>query len=289
VCGGHFDRTFDDGAFPNSNYPATVSTFRLDKYEVSVGRFRQFVAAVVAGWRPADGSGKHAYLNGGSGLNATSAGYERGWDATDWNGKLATTLTDWNAGLSCDPNFATWTASPAGGENRPVNCETWYEAYAFCIWDGGFLPSEAEWNYAAAGGGGSDGQRAYPWSSPSTSTAIDCAHANYASCPGTAPNSVGSESPAGDGLYGQADLAGNVNEWNLDWYADYVNPCTDCANLAVDRALPCPVATSTSCRVTRSGCFYNDAMGLLVSGRYFGTVARNSTTSSIGARCARAP
>ncbi len=45
-------------------------------------------------------------------------------------------------------------------ENQPINCVTWYEAFAFCISDGGYLPTAAEWNYAAAGG--SD-QRAYPF------------------------------------------------------------------------------------------------------------------------------
>jgi formylglycine-generating enzyme required for sulfatase activity len=48
------------------------------------------------------------------------------------------------------------------------------EAYAFCIWDGGFLPSEAEWECAAAGG---PDQREYPWGStdPGTANLYDCA------------------------------------------------------------------------------------------------------------------
>ena len=52
----------------------------------------------------------------------------------------------------------------------------WFESYAFCIWDGGFLASEAEWNYAAAGG---SEQRYYPWSSPATSTTIDGTYAVF--------------------------------------------------------------------------------------------------------------
>ena len=91
--------------------------------------------------------------------------------------------------------------APGANESLPINCITWYEAFAFCAWDGGFLPTEAEWNYAAAGG---SEQRAYPWSNPPTSTTIDCSHANYDDCAALrepagdgAVNRVGSESPAG--------------------------------------------------------------------------------------------
>src|SRR6202035_3273847 len=42
---------------------------------------------------------------------------------------------------------------------------------------------------------------------------------------------VGATSPASDGAYGQADLAGNMTEWTLDYHAMFKTPCTDCAGL----------------------------------------------------------
>jgi formylglycine-generating enzyme required for sulfatase activity len=275
-------------------HPATVATFRLDKYEVTVGRFRQFVHAVVAGWRPVTGSGKHTHLNNGRGLNATDGGYEPGWDATNWNGLFATTQTGWTSNLQCDSTYQTWTSIPTlpddgsvainhemwQNENLPINCETWQEAYAFCIWDGGFLPSEAEWNYAAGGGEGSGGQRVFPWSRPSKNTTIDCSYANYRDCPTKqksriAPNKVGSESPAGDGAYGQTDLAGNVWEGTLDTYATaYVTPCSDCVNLATG-----------SLRVSRGGSFADDPVNLETSPR--DRHAPSERRGDVGFRCAR--
>ncbi len=121
--------------------PATVSGFRLDKYLVTVGRFRQFVNAVFppdggSGWSPAPGSGKHLHLNGGNGLNATGGGHEPGWMTTD-DVNIAPTDTN----LACQAVYATWTNMAGTKETWPVNCVNWYDAYAFCIWDGGFLPS----------------------------------------------------------------------------------------------------------------------------------------------------
>ncbi len=172
VTGGGFHRTYtNDGTGPTAEAdPATVSDFRLDEYDVTVGRFRQFVNAVLppsgSGWLPAPGSGKHTHLNGGLGLANTApdsgVSYETGWVGSDDIYVAPTT-----ANLSCDA-YATWTASPAGDETRPITCVDWYEAYAFCIWDGGFLPSDAVGLFAAAGG---TDQRDYPWGTTDPGTA----------------------------------------------------------------------------------------------------------------------
>ena len=154
---------------------------------------------------------------------------------------------------------------------------TWFEAFAFCVWDGGFLPTEAEWNNAAAGG---NEQRAYPWSSPPSSLTIDCAHANYNAClnnPTGAVNRVGSESPLGDGKWGQADLAGNVYEFLLDWYlASYPLPCDNCSELA-----------TASARVIRGGDFFGTATATRGADR--SNQGPASRSGSVGVRCARAP
>jgi formylglycine-generating enzyme required for sulfatase activity len=178
VTGGTYYRTYDpltgqgemiaatlapDGGPGNEADPATVSRFRLDKYLVTVGRFRQFVKAWNRGngYTPPAGSGKHVHLNNGNGLNANGGGYEPGWVSAD-NVNIAPT----NAHLG--NGYGTWTASPGSRENLPINFANWWEAYAFCIWDGGFLPSDAESEDAAAGG---NQQREYPWSSTDPGTA----------------------------------------------------------------------------------------------------------------------
>ena len=81
---------------------------------------------------------------------------------------------------------------------------------------------------------------------------VDCSYANYtpsAACAAEGPNRVGSESPKGDGKWGQADLTGNVFEWTLDWQAAYANPCTDCADL-----------TQSAMRTLRGGDFGDPAI-----------------------------
>ena len=62
VPGGTYYRTYtNDGGGPIGEAdPATVSGFRLDKYLVTVGRFRQFVAAWNGGWLPSAGTGKQS-------------------------------------------------------------------------------------------------------------------------------------------------------------------------------------------------------------------------------------
>ena len=251
VPAGTFFRTYANygGGASGQADAASVSRFRLDKYLVTVGRFRQYVSYVTSGTgaRPANGSGVHQHLNGGLGLvssayvggAATTLGYEAGWDSASWDQYIPTgpsAAAAWNARLGCAPGFDTWTPAVGAHESLPITCVNWYEAYAFCIWDGGFLPSEAEWEYAAAGG---SEQRQYPWGSASPGIGNQYAiyGCNYPGgsgiCTGTASLAPVGTASLGAARWGQLDMAGNAQEWNLDWYATYVNPCQDCAYLTM--------------------------------------------------------
>ena len=281
VPGGSYDRTYaNDGGGPTGESdPASVSAFRLDEYLVTVGRFRQFVAASVAGWVPPAGSGKHAHLSGGQGLASSGAvGYEPGWDPADTI-ELPASAADWTTRLNCEPSFQTWADVPGPDETLPMNCVDWYEAYAFCIWDGGFLPSEAEWEFAAAGG---DQQREYPWGStdPAMSSLYLISDCNYppgsSACSGVVNVAPVGSATLGAGRWGQLDLAGNLAEWTLDWYAPYVDPCEDCVYLV-----------DFSYRSIRGGSFGTDTENVFPPSRD-GDVP-GSRNAFYGVRCARSP
>ncbi len=285
ITGGSFSRSYDgvevdagDGdprGYIDPKYKATVADFRLDKYEITVGRFRRFVDAASSGWRPPAGSGKHSHVNGGSGLRAAYGFSEPGWNIA-WNENLP---SNWAVAFICDTS-PSWTPAPGPNERRPIGCLSWYAALAFCIWDDGFLPSEAEWNYAAAGG---SEQRVYPWSNPASDTTVSAGHAVYLEG-STNPQDVGSRSPLGDGRYGHADLAGNVAEWVLDEHAPLQEECVkDCANFPyLNPNLP-PQGVQN--RVVRGGSFKDPPAGLVASSRVEGV----RVGDFMGARCARTP
>jgi formylglycine-generating enzyme len=205
VPGGTFLRSNDPTA------PASLTAFDLDRFEVTVGRYRRYVDAYTG--RPTEGSGAHSRIPG------------TGWDKT-WS--LPTDGASLASGLKCSSTMVTWTDQPGNNEQLPINCLSWFEAFAFCAWDGGRLPTEAEWNYAAAGG---DEQREYPWSTPAStgSTYVSsCTADGDQLCEVSDLFQVGNP-PAGNGKWGHANIMSNLAEWVLDWDGAYGVPCINCA------------------------------------------------------------
>jgi formylglycine-generating enzyme required for sulfatase activity len=114
-----------------------------------------------------------------------------------------------------------WDEEDLRAPEQPVVCVTWYQAQAYCEWAGGWLPTEAEWEYAARG---PEGWR-YPWGDEFDGTRLNYCDANcdrdYADKEfddGYAYTASVGSFPAGASWCGALDLAGNVFELVADWY-----------------------------------------------------------------------
>ncbi len=92
----------------------------------------------------------------------------------------------------------------------------WYEAIAYCNWARRRLPTEAEWEFAAATAPGNlTRKRRYPWGD----TPPTAAQANLF---GAADATIDVAAlPAGDSAWGVRQLFGNAWEWTADWFAPY--------------------------------------------------------------------
>ena len=269
IPGGTFLRSYD-GVQNNDqvNKLATISSFEIDTYEVTVSRFRMFISAYPYN-KPAAGAGKNVNTLG-----------DMGWNS-NWDAFLPTSKDQLKNLVKCT-GYPMWTDDVGDNENKPMNCVSWYEAFAFCAWDGGRLATEAEWNYVAAGG---NEQRVYPWSKPANSGTIDASYAAFncqgdgsqaGFCAATDILNVGSDSPKGDSKWGQSDMSGNVWEWVLDFKGTYPFPCTDCANF---------IETQEG-RVIRGGSYWQDTSAPLRNAYRF---SENPIyrANDLGIRCAR--
>lgn len=274
VAGG----TFTMGA-PNTPrtiqaYPEqpliSVGSFALDAYEVTVARFRRY-------W--------------------TTAPHSAAVGAISYPGAVVRVVA-----VPREPDLATadepcnWTPSAQSREQHPINCIDWATAQAFCVWDGGRLPTEAEWEFAARGRavGGLATGRLYPWGDEDPSATCDRARWNQFRCTGEdggQTRRVGSFPPAPD-LAGARlyDLSGNVFEWVADNFVDYsLTKGADCW-----RALPagrrdpvCDVAVDGA-RSLRGGSWYYDNPNVFTAASRSGASPGGTLRlHGAGMRCAR--
>ncbi|MDB5678432.1 formylglycine-generating enzyme family protein [Sphingomonas bacterium] len=206
VAGGGFVMG-DDPRYPEEGPPRRVSvgTFWIDAHELTNAEFARFVKAIgyrtVAERAPPPLAGAPPEMRvPGSAVFATPDDTDPRW----WR---------WAIG-------AQWRhpsgpqESIAGRDSEPVVQIAYADAEAYARWAGKRLPTEAEWEYAALGGGkalpepvdasGTPQANYYQGVFPQRDLALD----GYR---GRAP--VGCFKPNAYGLY---DMIGNVWEWTSD-------------------------------------------------------------------------
>lgn len=169
---------------------AAVSTFWLDRHEVSVAAFRE---ALREGLVNPDPRSPAAHRSSDDALGA---------------------------------RHCTWALEPDAHEDFGLSCVSWHTARAYCQFRGGDLPTEVQWEYAASAAG-KDRETHWPWADdhvPSCGDAVygrthdrqgrDCIdYSNSKAGPVSITAQQGTADATPQGVVG---MAGGLVEWVLD-------------------------------------------------------------------------
>jgi sulfatase modifying factor 1 len=272
------------GAQALDSAPAHLHPYFLERYEVTIGRFRWFYqnySSVNSDW---------ARMGAGAYPAPDTA---NGWDQVDWNGNpnlyaqtAADLVTDMTA-FGCGDAATALMMPSSSSDNEPISCVTWYEAFLFCYADGGHLPSEAQWNFAAAGG--TEG-RPYPWTLLTDTDLLDIPSGN--ANVSVDPANLGTVQPVGmssaPGKWGHYDLAGNVWEHVLDACVDPPNDYTNMGMTVIDPMTPLDLTNDSG--VVRGGSFqYTAPYARTAFRKPFSRLSSALRALDTGFRCAREP
>jgi formylglycine-generating enzyme required for sulfatase activity/serine/threonine protein phosphatase PrpC len=166
------------------------------------------------------------------------------------------------------------------GLTYPVVGISWQQAADYCVFAGGRLPSEAEWEKAASWGPEAapdqpGGKWVWPWGNE---WVAEYANTNIGGQAGPMPvGSLGDESAS---RYGALDMAGNVSEWVADWY----DPAYYQALEVNPRDNPKGPAGPGEQRVHRGGSFADAPAFVRTTHRL--SAAPDDGYSTVGFRCA---
>lgn len=196
VPSGRYPLGRDEG--PTSNRPAhlvELDRFWIDKTEVTNAAFAEYLNALRLEVRGNFEAGKISSRNASE--NALRLLTE-GDEGSGLYPLIALDDDQARIGLA-EGRFV----AARGYENHPVAETTWAGARAYCVWRGGDLPTEAQWEAAARG----TDNRLFPWGSepPDASRVFVSGRSGITSTVGL--------KPAGASPFGALDMAASLAEW----------------------------------------------------------------------------
>ncbi|HLP57693.1 MAG TPA: SUMF1/EgtB/PvdO family nonheme iron enzyme, partial [Candidatus Deferrimicrobium sp.] len=221
LTGSTFRNPFEDNVeyikIPGGTYKfsvtkkkESVSDLFFCKYHVTNKRYRTFIAYLegkeekLAGILPLKVFGEKLLQLAGTIKEYTS---DIGTNPHEWGNKFRSPF---------------YGEKKFNGDDQPVVGITWYGARAYCLWLSSLqgkddlyrLPTEKEWEWAAAGREPGGKLREYPWTKDKPEPRPELA--NYGENVG-ATTPVG-RYPEGATPEGLMDMAGNAWEWMDNWY-----------------------------------------------------------------------